>query len=99
MVVTEDLDIYFDAFGADATYTALGGSAAAISVIFDNEFAAAQGLGLAGVDGSTPQALCKTSDVSGATRGASLSIGGVTYKVTEVMPDGTGMTTLRLSRD
>lgn len=99
MAFTEDLNVFFDDYGVSATYTALGGSAEAIRVVFDNEFAAAQGLGIVGVDGATPQALCKTSDVSGATRGASLSIGGVAYKVTEVMPDGTGMTTLRLSRD
>lgn len=99
MAFTEDLDVFFADYGVDAIYTPLGGAAKSILVIFDNEFAAAQGLGAIGVDSSVPQALCKTSDVSDATRGATLLVGGITYSVTEPMPDGTGMTTLRLSKD
>lgn len=99
MAFVEDLDVFFADFGVPAVYTPLGGEASDITVIVDNEFVAAQGIGLLGVDGSAPQALCKTSDVSDATREATLLIEGITYKVTEPMPDGTGITTLRLSKD
>ncbi len=92
-----------DFLAQDATYTPAGGAAKPIRVIFSNEYSAPEGAGIIGVSSSVPVAICKTSDVSGVARDDTLALvvdgATVTYKIKEFMPDGTGMTTLLLSRD
>lgn len=85
-----------DSFGQSATYTPSGGSASSITIIFDNEFSLSNVIGSI-YENTNPMALCKTSDVSGATNGATLVTGSVTYNVIGVQPDGTGFTKLILS--
>jgi hypothetical protein len=46
-----------------------------------------------------PGIYCKTSDISAMTHSSSVVIGGVTYYVQEIMPDGTGISFVRLSKD
>jgi hypothetical protein len=100
-----DLDTMFDTdeHAQDATYIRSGYPSTAIPIILYREYSDPQGVGTAGVSASAPIATCKTSDVSGASRGDTLAtlVNGVsvTYKVTEVLPDGTGVTLLRLSED
>ena len=98
-----DLDIHAffdtDAFAQAATYTPLGYVGAQISVIFDSEYSVMQEIGEPGMGVPSPQALCKTADVANASRGDTLVVNGTTYYVQEVRPDGTGITTLILSRD
>lgn len=86
-----------DAIGLNATYTPAGGVAATIKVLFDNEY---ELIGLLGgaVSSTGPAAQCKTSDVSSAKKGDALTVSGVNYSVTEVKPDGTGMTVLMLRK-
>ena len=80
--------------GVSATYN----GTATITVLFDDAYFE-DGVGDgAGVDSSAPAALAKTSDVSGATIGSTLVIGGTTYHVTSVQPDGQGMTRLVLEK-
>lgn len=88
-----------DAFAQAATWTHAGGVPTTINVVLDTEYAAPEGVGIAGVSGAAPIAICKTSDVPGAARGDTLVVDGTTYYVTEAMPDGDGFTTLRLSRE
>ncbi len=85
-----------DDFGQSATYTASGGSPATITIIFDNEFFLSTIVG-SGYENTNPTALCKTTDVSTATNGATLVTDSVTYYVIGVQPDGTGFTKLILS--
>mgnify|MGYP001561901924 CR=1 FL=1 len=98
-------DAMYDAILADdylsvpAVYTPFGGVVASIRVTFDNAFVDAQGLGVAGVGGSIPQAGCKSSDTPAARRGDTLEINGTVYIITEAQPDGTGWTILMLSKD
>lgn len=98
-----DLDIHAffdtDAFAQIAVYTHIGYPAAQIPVIFDSEYSVVQEIGEPGMGVLTPQALCKTADVANASRGDTLVVNGTTYYVQEVRPDGTGITTLILSRD
>jgi hypothetical protein len=94
---TEDFDIYFVDFGESATYTAGGGSSADITVIFDNQ-AFAINMASGEISDSRPRATCKTSDVSNAKNGDTITIRTVSYTVTDVNPDGTGITELVLRK-
>jgi len=49
--------------------------------------------------GADPQFVCRTSDVSSATKGDALVTGSVNYAIRDVIDDGTGMTTLMLEAD
>jgi hypothetical protein len=96
-----DLDTVFntDELAETATYTRSGFPPTFIPVIFENEFSVTNEIGETGMGVSAPQAHCKTVDVANASRGDTLVVGGTTYYVQEVRPNGTGVTTLILSRD
>lgn len=96
-----DLDAIFDTdeYAQTVTYIRQGYASAQIPVIFDNEYSVTLGVGEPGMGVPSPQALCKTADVANASRGDTFVVGGTTYYVQEVQPDGTGITTLILSRD
>ena len=83
-------------FGVSATYTPVGGSASTITVIFDNEYYAADGTGSVAFAMRQPKVMCRESDLTGTVDGGALSIGAVSYIIAVVMPDGTGMTELML---
>ena len=99
--LTSDLDTIFktDELAQTATYIRQGYASAQIPAIFGNEYVVAQGSGEQGVGTSAPTALCKTADVPAAAEGDTLAIGGMTYHILEVQPDGTGVTLLILSKD
>lgn len=64
-----------------------------VGMLFDRAYTGA----LSGLVESTgPQAVAKSADVAAVVQGSALVIGGVTYTVTGVEPDGTGITTLQL---
>lgn len=54
-----------------------------ISVIFDNGFAAAQG-----VEATAPTALCISTDVASVAHNNTLEIDGTTYYVVGIQPNG-----------
>lgn len=83
-------------FGVAATFTPVGGAGSAITVIFDNEYQAVDTGGGVSFAVTQPRVTARTADVSGATEGATLAIGGVTYTIRVVMPDGTGITEMML---
>ena len=88
-----------DAFAQAATYVRQGFPSVEIPVIFDSEYSVSEGIGEPGIGLASPQALCRTADVENASRDDTLAVGGTTYHIQEVRPDGTGITTLILSRD
>ena len=51
-----------------------------------------------GILGSGPKFLCKASDVPGIAFGQAVTIESVSYAVTEVRPDGTGLVELILDK-
>jgi hypothetical protein len=102
-VITEDFTAYFADFGEAALLDGV-----AVRVIFDAPFAALPGDGL-GMADNRPRALIKSSSVPSSvitttadkvlvlSEAATLRPGFPTrYAVTEVQPDGTGLSTLIL---
>lgn len=78
---------------AVASYTPAVGAARDVLVIFDAEYQeVVDGL----VASSGPAAVCSLLDVPAAARGESMVIRGVEYEVVKPMPDGVGLTALRL---
>lgn len=86
--MTEDLSTFFSTadFAVPATY-----GTATVNGYFDNAYAETLD-----VAGRAPQFVFATEDAPSMARGQSLVIGGVTYKVANVEPDGTGVTLARL---
>ena len=99
MFYDADIDIFFTDFAADAIYTPSGGTAKTIKVVFESEYLSVQVVGDVGVESASPAAYCKSADIIGVQHGDTLVIEGTTYYVTEIHPDGTGMTLLILSKD
>ena len=78
-----------DDFGTNATF-----NSSSISGIFDNEFVESDGGLEAGIGYTVTRFICKTSDVSSASFGDTITINSVGYKIREIRPDGTGMSEL-----
>lgn len=99
MAFLENSHLFFDTIHGFAVTAAFKG--ADISVIFDNGYFAVPGEEV-DVSSSQPAVFCRTEDVSTVVQGDTLSIydGGTArdYTVTEVRPDGTGMTVLALEK-
>jgi hypothetical protein len=89
---SEDLAAFFDTANGFAQNATLAGGGV-VPVIFDRAYVGV----LSGLVESTgPQATAKSADVAAVVQGSTLAIGGTTYTVTGVEPDGTGVTTLQL---
>jgi hypothetical protein len=83
-------------FGVSATITS-NSSTYTVQGIFDNgHFQIDNGFTVV----STLQTtfLCRTADIAEIEQGDAVVVSGVTYKVVDIQPDGTGMTTLRLQK-
>lgn len=101
MPFTEDLTAFFQT--ADFAYAAIwtpaaGGGPYTVNVIFDNENFDSL-IGSAGATGLQPRCIAADDALaqgSGIKRNDALVINGTTYKVADVQPDGTGITTLVL---
>lgn len=89
----EDLSAFFDVAGGFAVNATVG--AVSFPVIFDNGYQSALG-GM--VESTGPVCQAKSADVSTVAQGTSITINAVAYRVREVQPDGTGVTTLFLER-
>lgn len=87
-------------FGASIIYTAEGQSAVTLSGIFDNEYLLQPVEGMeTGAESATPKITCRTADLpADAAVGDELTVDGVDYAVVELMPDGTGMSEIRLHK-
>ncbi len=91
----DDLDIFLDdeEFAVDVILNSV-----TIQGIFDNEFLQALEDNI-GVETTHPQGQFKTSDVSSAVHGDTMTINSVVYNIIGIQPDGTGMTLILLSED
>jgi hypothetical protein len=86
----DDLDTFFDVdeFGIAATWSG-GGT---VNVIHDRDYLRQFGV----IDSSDPAAIARRSAMSTAAQGQTLVIGGTSFTITGVEPDGTGIVVLRL---
>ena len=91
MPLVEDFTAFFNAaeFASPATLAGV-----AVTGIFDKAYIDLDAGG--SLAGTTPVFTLASSAVPANVAGAALVVGGVTYKVVEPMPDGTGVTMLRL---
>lgn len=96
MAFAEDLSVFFNPadFAEVATRTpAAGGSAEPVNVIFDAAYLTELSDMVAGTG---PAVLFATPVVPGAAVKDIWLVRGITYTAAEVMPDGTGVTAVRL---
>jgi hypothetical protein len=98
MAFAEDLSVFTDTsvFGVPAQAVTRHSEVVTLQVIFDNGYSAQLGAGL--MEASQPQAVARSLDVVDLAHGCAFSVGGADYRVVEIQPDGTGMTTLLLER-
>ena len=89
MSFTEDLAPFFADFGIAAT---VGG--VSVRGIFDNLYAVTLGFAA----GTTPQLVVASASIPLVAQDDAVVIATISYTVTAVEPDGTGMTLLRLDR-
>ena len=97
MAFAEDLTAFMDlgGFAVQATAATRHGEVVSFAVIFDNGYAGALG-GLA--DATQPTALARSADVADLVQGCAVCVAGVDWVVTDLQPDGTGMTTMLLRK-
>lgn len=88
MAFVEDFRAYMADFGVQATIAGVPAR-----VIFDNRYAEAFDMAMST---SAPQAGLPTENAGAAAQGGTVVIGGVSYRITAVQPDGTGWTVLKL---
>jgi hypothetical protein len=86
---TDDMEVFVDPDMPGYVLATVGG--VETSALFSNGYAT----GLS-ISGSAPSLLLPSSSAASAAQGTSVSVGGVSYTVTGVEADGTGMTLLRL---
>jgi hypothetical protein len=93
MAMVEDFTAFFQTseFAVDATLAGLQ-----VRAIFDAEYQL-QDLA-SGIMSSAPVLTLASADVPANVVGASVVVSAVVYKVIETMPDGTGITIVRLRR-
>lgn len=96
----EDLDVFFntDEFAQGAIYTRYGYAPTTIRVIFDRTTADSEGQGMS-IENNQPSVLTKSSNVLYASNRDTLALNGITFKVVDKDEDGTGLATLRISKD
>ena len=86
-------------FGVSATYTPSGGTATAVTVIFDNDYIPVDTGASVAFAMNQPKAMARTQDMPSAAEGDAIVIGGVNYIIRVVMTDGTGMTEIMLEAE
>lgn len=92
----QDLENFFDTetHGSNATVT-INGTGSSIKVIINKEYFAIPGESV-DVTGFQPMVHCRSQDITGIDTDDTLTVGGVTYNITEIQDDGTGVTVLIL---
>lgn len=88
-----------DDWGGEIEYFPLAGGMATFEAIFDSAFLQVDVSAGANIGSVGSQFECASDDLpAGAAHGDTVKIGVVFYTVSEVEPDGTGMTVVRLDK-
>ena len=92
----QDLLNFFDTetHGVTANIS-IDGTSSNISVILNNEYFAIAGESV-DIDGTQPVVTCRSSEVTGVDTDDTITISSITYNITNIQPDGTGVTVLIL---
>lgn len=90
MPFVEDMSAFFNT-AEFATPATIGG--VAVDVIFEQPFADPFG---AVVDAAQPQCWAPSASVQAARQGTAVVVGGVSYQVERIEPDGTGVSRITL---
>lgn len=88
----DDLTIFF----ADAETATIDG--ASVRGHFEHEHDPVNAGGMVEFSIQSATFTCKTADVSAVAEGSLITINGSSYAVTDIQPDGTGVTMLMLER-
>ena len=100
MIQLIDECFHTDDFAQQAEYQAvIGTTTALINVIYSTGDLSDVMMGGIGYQNAPPQVLCKTGDVSDLSTTSCLIFNGITWYVREWFDDGTGVTTIKLSKD
>ena len=94
-----DLAAFFDisGFAELATYSPSGGSPVQIAVIYDHPSKQIP-MDMGVICSTNPQIRVRDSDVPGIGKKDTFTVRGILYKVSDVDIDGTGITTVTLSK-
>ena len=97
--IASDLATQFDtnAFAEFATYSPSGGSPVQIAVIYDHPSKQIP-MDMGVICSTNPQIRVRDSDVPGIGKKDTFTVRGILYKVSDVDIDGTGITTVTLSK-
>ena len=91
-MITEDIGAFINTSDFSVTVTVAG---ADVPVLFDNGYQAA----LSGyAESALPSIVGATADLASLVHGSTVTVSDVDYKVTQVHPDGTGISTLILEK-
>ena len=98
-IIRADADLVFTDHGEDSDYTQYGHAPVTIQGVWDDENKNII-LSMGEIGSSGPQVLVKDSDIPGVTKLATIKRNGpgVTYKITDINPDGMGLTILVLTK-
>lgn len=83
------------AYLTDFGVTAVINGTINVTGIFDDHFLMVDELDL-NIESSSPQFLCRTSDLTGVADGMTLVVNSTNYVITTLEPDGTGFTVITL---
>ena len=97
MSVTIDNNAFSDLMDT-AIYKNASGLMTGIRFMLDTKYSG-QGFGETQIASNQLTALVFTSDVTDITNDATITYDGTVYKVIEIIPDGTGLTSLTLSME
>lgn len=101
MIETDEIrSLFFNTqeFGVTSTITSRSsGAEVDVNGIFDSQYLNLD-LGAGSVTTSDLQFMCRTSDVVDFTQGDRVVIDEVTYEISDMQADGTGITVLKLHR-
>lgn len=98
MAFESDLSVFTDpdVFGQVATAIDHIGRSVTLQVVFDNAGQNLLGGGL--VEATGPTALARSTDLADIVHGCLFTVLGVSYRVVQLTPDGTGLTRVDLER-
>ena len=84
-------------FGVNCTYTPDGGAPVVILTILLNDYYAVE-TGTVSVEVNQPIAVIRTADAAAISHNDIMVIEGITYKVVNIRPDGTGISEIQLEQ-